>query len=247
MGRAVDFVIKYRPRLRLPTVAPDRKSYFGPDLFQFLRDLARHNERTWFTANKSRYEESVLAPAVRFVEETGPRLARISDHVAFDARPYGGSISRIYRDTRFSKDKSPYKDHVGIHFAHEDATKSEAHLPGFYLHLSPGENMVASGIWHPDPPALKRIRDALVDDALGWKRVRKASPPSGGESYARVPAGYDPDHPFATDLKRKDFFTSVALADADVVAPTFGDTFLTACARIDPLNRFLADAIGVRW
>ena len=220
---------------------------FTPDLFQFLRDLARHNARDWFQANKGRYEASVLGPSVRFVDEVGPQLARLSRHVVADARPFGGSVSRIYRDTRFSKDKSPYRTNVGIHFSHEDAEKSEAHLPGFYLHLAPGESMVASGVWHPDPAGLKRIRDSIVADPPGWRRVLRTSPPSGGESYVRVPPGYDPAHPFADDLRRKDFFATVSFRDTQVTSPAFRRTFVAACRTIDPLNRFLARALGVAW
>jgi uncharacterized protein (TIGR02453 family) len=220
---------------------------FGPDLFGFLRELAKNNNREWFTANKARYEKSVLEPAVRFVEEMGPQLTRFSSHLVADARPFGGSISRIYRDTRFSKDKSPYKTGVGIHFSHEDASKTEDHLPGFYLHLEPAESMVASGIWRPAPPALKRIRDEIVRDSAGWAKVLRTSPPNGGESYARVPAGYDPAHPRAEDLKRKDFFASVGLKDSEVAGGRFESAFLAACTKIDPLNRFLAKATGIPW
>ena len=220
---------------------------FSPELFQFLKELGRNNNREWFTANKRRYEETVLGPSVRFAAEMGPKLARFSPHLTVDARPFGGSISRIYRDTRFSKDKSPYKTNVGIHFAHDRSSDSEQHLPGLYFHIEPGGSMVASGIWRPEPPALKRIRDAIVSDSSGWSRVTRSCPPSGGESYARVPAGFPAGHKFAADLKRKDFFASVEFKDAEVSGLRFDRTFLTACGRIDPLNRFLAEAVGVPW
>src|SRR5918996_1661223 len=142
---------------------------FGPELFRFLRDLEANNDRTWFNANKDRYEREVRDPALDFVEDFAPRLAEISQHFVADPRPSGGSLFRIHRDTRFSKDKSPYKTHVGIHFRHELA--KHAHTPGFYLHLQPGSVFVGVGIWHPDPPALLRIREAIAGDPSAWRRA----------------------------------------------------------------------------
>ncbi len=219
---------------------------FPPDFFRFLRDLKNQNNREWFAEHKTRYERAVLGPAVRFVAELGPKLAEISPRLVWDARPFGGSVSRIYRDTRFSKDKSPYQTAVGIHFSSESSGASEGHLPGFFLHLAPGDSTVYSGIWHPRPPALKQIRDAIVKSPSSWGRIRKRLEIEG-ESYARVPAGYDPGHRFATDLKRKDFFASLSFRDAEVTSPKFPATFLAAARKLDPLNRFVADAIRIPW
>ena len=94
---------------------------FGPELFAFLAELELNNNREWFGANRHRYEEHLLEPALAFIEDFAPRLQKISPHFRADARPSGGSLFRIYRDTRFSKDKSPYKTHVGLHFRHERA------------------------------------------------------------------------------------------------------------------------------
>lgn len=220
-------------------------AYFSPETFRFLKELAKHNDRDWFQANKPRYEEAVLQPAVRFVGDLGARLARSYPHITYDARPFGGSVSRIYRDTRFSKDKSPYRTNVGIHFGHDAG--GDEHLPGFFLHIAPGESVLYSGLWRPDPPQLKRIRDAIVADRKGWAKVRKSSPPVGGESYARVPAGYGSDDEFGEDLRRKDFFASREFTDAEVASGSFDRSFLAGCAQLDPLNSFLAKAVGVEW
>lgn len=219
--------------------------YFTPETFRFLKELAKNNNRDWFQANKSRYEERVLQPAVRFVAELGARLAQSYSHVTYDARPFGGSVSRIYRDTRFSKDKSPYRTNVGIHFGHDAG--GDEHLPGFFLHIAPGESVLYSGMWRPDPRQLSRIRDAIVADRKGWTKVRRTSAPAGGESYARVPSGYAADDPFADDLRRKDFFASSEFTDSEVVAASFGRTFLKGCDGLNPLNAFLAKAVGVEW
>src|SRR5919198_3602122 len=126
---------------------------FTPALFSFLRDLRENNDREWFNANKQRYEDDVKEPALEFVSDFAPLLEEISPHLVADPRPVGGSLFRIYRDTRFSKDKTPYKTHLGAHFFHESAKRAPS-VPGFYLHVQPGESFVAAGIWHPDPKAL---------------------------------------------------------------------------------------------
>ncbi|MCI4342428.1 MAG: DUF2461 domain-containing protein, partial [Thermoplasmata archaeon] len=178
--------------------------------------------------------------------ELGTRLSEISPHVVADPRPFGGSLSRIYRDTRFSKDKSPYRTTIGIHFGHDRAEHGES-LPGFYLHLAPGECFVASGVWRPEPQALGKIRQRIATAPAAWANVLAAGIRLEGESYARVPRGYDPDQRYAEDLRRKDFITSLPLTDSAVSGPQFGASFLRACRKVDPLNRFLAVAIGVPW
>ncbi|WP_434111361.1 TIGR02453 family protein [Methylocaldum sp. GT1TLB] len=109
---------------------------FPEDLFRFLEELSMNNNREWFTANKRRYQTSVVAPVSDFIQAMGERLNRISPHFTADPRPNGGSMFRIYRDTRFSHDKRPYKENVGCHFRH--VTGKSAHALGFYLHLQPG-------------------------------------------------------------------------------------------------------------
>lgn len=147
---------------------------FGPELFSFLVDLREHNDREWFAANKARYEEDVREPAIAFIEDFAPRLATISSHFTADPRPVGGSLFRIHRDVRFSKDKSPYKTSVGIQFRHESA--GNANAPGFYLHLEPGSVFLGGGVWRPDGEALARIRDRIVADPDGWTRATRSGP-----------------------------------------------------------------------
>jgi uncharacterized protein (TIGR02453 family) len=218
----------------------------GPGLLGFLKELELHNDREWFLKNKARYEGAVQEPALRFIRGMGPRLGKLSRHLAADARPFGGSLSRIYRDTRFSKDKRPYKTHVGIHFSHEAAGK-DAHLPGFFLHLAPKESMLAAGVWHPEPAALRKIRGAILATPDRWGPLTRGGLRLGGDSYARVPTGIDPAHRYAEDLKRKDFYATLSLTDSSVASPEFATTIEKACGRLNPLNRFLAGALGVPW
>jgi uncharacterized protein (TIGR02453 family) len=223
---------------------------FGPGLFSYLTDLRSHNDREWFAANRDRYEEELLEPALAFVEAFAPRLEKISPHFRADARPSGGSLFRIYRDTRFSKDKTPYKTNVGIHFRHEQA--KDAHAPGYYLHIGPGEVFAGGGIWHPDTGAATRIREAIVADPERWRRATRTGAFAkrlglGGDTLKRVPSWANADHPFAEDLRRKDFFGGTRLTEDDVVAPGFVDEYARICRAAAPLMQFLCDALDVRY
>jgi uncharacterized protein (TIGR02453 family) len=224
--------------------APER---FTPEFFRFLRELAKHNERNWFQANKGRFDESVQAPTRAFVEAMGPKLQKISRHLVADPRPVGGSIMRIYRDVRFSKDKSPYRTSIGIHFWHDGVTADEEHLPGFFLHLAPGDSWVYAGVWQAAPPHLAKIRTAIAERPGAWKKVRAQVPEIEGESLKRPPPGFDPDHPYIADLKRKGFTTGQTVADSVVTGPRFPEKFVAICRSLDPLNRFLAGAVGVPY
>jgi uncharacterized protein (TIGR02453 family) len=220
---------------------------FGPELFAFLADLRAHNEREWFNANKERYEEHVLEPALAFIEDVGYRLESISPHFRADPRRSGGSLFRIYRDTRFSKDKTPYKTNTGMYFRHEAG--KDAHAPGYYLHLAPGEVFGGGGIWHPDTKALTRIREAIVRDPDRWREATTLAGglELGGDALKRVPTGFAKDHPHAEDLKRKDFFASVRLSEDQATAPGFLDRYTRVCESAAPLMRFLCDALALPY
>jgi uncharacterized protein (TIGR02453 family) len=227
-----------------------QQAHFGPEHFRFLTELKRNNRRDWFEANKQRYEDQVREPARRFIVDIAPALRRLSPHFLADPRPIGGSLFRIYRDVRFSKDKSPYKTHTGIHFRH--SAGKDVHAPGFYLHLEPDNVFVAIGIWHPDGTALARIREAIVTDPAGWKRILDAKRfrehyELGGDMLRRPPRGYDPEHPLIEDLMRKDFVAIAALRESDVVVPGFPKRFSEICRAGGPFMRHLCNAIGVEF
>ncbi len=145
-------------------------SHFSPELFRFLRELAKNNSRDWFQANRQRYETALREPCLRFISDLGPPLRKISRHLVADPRPSGGSLFRIYRDTRFAKDKSPYKTHAGMYFPVRGG--KDVHTPGFYLHLEPSACFAAAGLWHPDSAALAKVREAIVARPAGWKSAR---------------------------------------------------------------------------
>ena len=147
------------------------QAHFTPELFEFLLELRTNNNREWFQANKGRYERHVKEPLLQFIQDFEPSLHSVSTRFIADARANGGSMFRIYRDVRFSKDKSPYKTQAAVQFRHE-AGKS-AHAPGFYLHLDPTEIFVGVGIWRPDSASLAKIRNAIVANPGKWERAAK--------------------------------------------------------------------------
>jgi uncharacterized protein (TIGR02453 family) len=217
---------------------------FGPELFRFLKELKANNDRTWFGENRDRYERVLREPALAFVGDFAPHLHDISPHFVADPRPSGGSLFRIHRDTRFSKDKSPYKPYVGIRFSHERA--KDAHAPGFYLHLQPGSVWAAAGIWHPDAPTLAQIREAIAADPKAWQRATRKLR-LGGESLKRAPAGFDPDHPQIEDLKRKDFIAAVELTQRDACSAGFLERFAGTCREGSQLVRFVCEALALPY
>jgi uncharacterized protein (TIGR02453 family) len=219
---------------------------FTADTFNFLRELRENNDRAWFAQNKHRYETAVRDPALQFISGFGAKLAKISPHLVADPRPVGGSMFRIYRDTRFSRDKSPYKIHIGIHFFHERAKKAPS-VPGFYLHLQPGESFAAAGIWHPDSAALEQLRRSIAADSPEWRDLRKSKLPIEGGSLKRPPRGFPADHRYVEDLKRTDFVTSIRLDDAQLRSPRFAGDFAAACRKMSPMVRFATRALHLPW
>ena len=221
---------------------PDN-AFFCPELFDFLRQLKRHNNREWFAKNKARYENVVRDPALFFISSFEPHLRKLDPNFVADARPTRGSLFRIYRDTRFSPDKRPYKTHIGIHFSH--AKGKNVHAPVFYLHMEPDNCFAAAGVWHPDNSALTKIRTAIVAEPGQWAKVRRKLELEG-DSLKRPPRGFDVNHRFIEDLKRKDFVASVGLTEAQVCGPKFMWDFTVACRTMLPLVEFTTRALGLQ-
>jgi uncharacterized protein (TIGR02453 family) len=225
------------------------QAHFGPELFDFLRALTAHNDRDWFQAHKDDFERHVQQPMLAFIGDFGGPLRKISKHFVADPRPNGGSMFRIYRDTRFSKDKTPYKTHAAAWFKHERA--KDVHAPGFYLHLGPGEVFMGAGVWHPEPATIGKIRDAIVADPKKLTRMLASPKMKGleitGDALKRPPKGYDADHPLIEHLKRKDWVVSVKLEEADATAAGFLDRFAGCCAQVSPMVKYLCEALEVAF
>lgn len=219
---------------------------FPADFFSFFEQLRKNNDRDWFNANKDRFQQSVLEPMSEFITALQPKLAEITKHCIADPKPHGGSMFRIYRDTRFSKDKTPYKTHAACHFRH--AAGKDAHAPGFYVHIDRDEVFFGGGIWAPPAPQLNRIRDFIADNVRSWARIKNAKKVQEaggiqGDSLKRAPRGFDEQHVHIEDLKRKSFYI---MSGADPKAPAkadFVDQVAQGFARAAPLNRFICDAL----
>lgn len=230
-----------------------RQSYFTPAVFKFLRELEQNNDRAWFQANKERYIETIREPAKEFIADFEPRLTNISDHFIADTRTNGGSLMRPYRDTRFSKDKTPYKTNVGIQFRHEAG--KDIHAPGFYLHLEPRACFAGVGLWHPETAVTRKIRQAMNDDPAGWKKAAKgkaftntwSTTQDDDEMLKRVPKELDADHPYADDLRMKSFIAGSRLSQSMVTSNGFDVELARMFQKADNFTRFLCDAIGVAF
>ncbi|HTO56928.1 MAG TPA: DUF2461 domain-containing protein [Pseudomonadales bacterium] len=221
---------------------------FDLSLVGFLDELAQNNERDWFAQNRDRYERLVREPALDFISAMGPHLDKFAPQ--FDAIPkkMGGSLMRVFRDTRFARNKTPYKTNVGIQFRHTQA--KDVHSPGYYLHIEPGRHFLGVGMWHPEPDALAAIRTAIVERPKAWKSARDDAAFArtyslDGAALKRPPRGFPADHPFVEDLKRTDFLGGCTLTDADLFR---GDCVGRIAKRFEaatPLMKFLCRAVGV--
>lgn len=221
-------------------------AHFSPALFAFLRELALNNNRAWFEANRERYAEEVRDPFLRFIGDFAPKLKKISPHYLADPRPVGGSFFRIHRDTRFARDKSPYKTMASAQFRH--ASGKDVHAPGFYLHLEPNQCFVGVGLWHPEPAPLDAVRQAIVQGPRRYRAAVNAPAFSkqwklSGELLKRPPRGYPPEHPLLEELKRKDHTATSRVTEADACRANFLDTISERFAATKPYMRFLATAL----
>jgi len=218
--------------------------YFTPELFRFLSRLKRNNNREWFLRHKDEYESCVKLPALRFIEDFALPLQDLSSHLVADARPSRGSLFRIYRDTRFSSDKRPYKSHVAMRFSHRG---KNVHSPGFYLHLEPDGCFAAAGLWHPEPSTLLKVRTAMVSRPEQWRAVRKLLNWDDAAKLSRPPRGFCSDHEFVEDLKLRDLGCAVEFTDKQVCSPKFISIFTDACRKMSPLAAFLSSAVGLSF
>lgn len=231
-------------------MAPSAFDGFHPQAIQFLDELASHNNRDWFAKHKHRYEADVLEPALQFISSMQEPLSRVSPHFHAIPKRVGGSLMRIYRDTRFSQDKTPYKTNVGIHFRHEKC--KDVHAPGFYVHISPEECFVGCGIWHPDSKSLAKIRKTINKDPAGWKRASRGKAfrkqfKVVGDSLKRPPKGFTAEHPLIDDLKRKDFIVLAELDLDELFDKSLVRTVTSRCKTAKPYVKFLCEALRLKF
>lgn len=186
---------------------------FRAETFSFLAGLTHNNDKAWFEAHRDDYQRHVVEPALALIADLDPVVRALSPHYRGVAKKQGGSLMRVYRDVRFGHDKTPYKTNVGIQLRH-DAGR-DVHAPGFYVHLALDECFVGTGCWHPAPPELLALRQALAQDPRRYFDALEAARFGGlepvGDRAARVPRAFASDHPAAEELKRKDFLVSSPL------------------------------------
>ncbi len=223
---------------------------FTQSTFTFLDELAANNNKAWFEANKGRYESLVREPAFDFIEAMESPLAKFAPNFRAEPKKVGGSLMRVFRDTRFSRDKTPYKTNIGIQFRH--ALGKDIHAPGFYVHIASDECFLAVGCWHPEADALGKLRDRIAQKPDKWFATRDdkkfaAQWQLWGDTLTRPPRGYDVTHPAIEDIKRKDF---VALAPLSINEVTSAGLVKLAGKRFTesaPFMKFLCEALEVPY
>ena len=230
-------------------------SRFRPAALTFLRGLRRHNDREWFEAHRAAYEDDVRAPLAALVEEVDVRLASSAPEIVGDPKR---SLFRIHRDVRFSRDKSPYKTNAACWFYHGDAGRgvgsaTTAHGgAGFYFDIGPTTSTIGGGFWMPPRPTLARIRERIDEEPASLARVLRAPALRryGGLAeeamLARMPRGYDADHPAASLLRYQSFTLGRELTERELFSPRLPDLLAREYGRILPLVRWLNGALGLR-
>lgn len=227
---------------------PDR--YFTRQTFAFLSSLAKNNAREWFEEHKQDYENFVREPALGFIADMAEEMPAISKHFLAVPKKVGGSLMRVQRNLRFSRDKTPYKTNIGIQFRHE--VGKDIHAPGYYVHIEPGECFFAVGLWHPEADILFKIREGILKNGDAWvaardNRIFRKHFSLEGDMLTNAPRGYAKDHPLVEDLKRKDFIGLAILSEAEVTSKNFRALVVERFKQAEPYMRFLCEAVELRF
>lgn len=218
---------------------------FPPEALQFLRDLRKHNNRRWFQARKENYEQLLKAPMAEIIVSIGEAFRRFAPEMVADPKisPY-----RIYRDTRFSADKSPYKTHAAAVFPVRGLPKNAG--PGLYFHVSPDELLMGGGIYMPDPPVLRAVREHIAAHPREFLSIvegtafRKAFGELEGERLKTMPKGFSADQDAAEYLRYKQFLFGKTCPPKLATSPRLLPALLDCFEKGMPLIRFLKEAVG---
>jgi uncharacterized protein (TIGR02453 family) len=227
---------------------------FTKRALSFFRGLARHNEKPWFEAHRDEYETEVRGPMRELIDDLDARFGEFAPEIGGDPKR---SMFRIYRDIRFSKDKSPYKTHAACWFHHLNAERnvgaeSYSGSAGYYFHLEPGgRSMVGAGLWMPPRPQLNELRKAIADDPNGFDRMARSIPRRFGgledeRALKRMPRGYAENHPAAKWLRFQSFTSGRTLTDAQVTSPSLVAFLAREYEALLPLVRWLNGALGFK-
>jgi uncharacterized protein (TIGR02453 family) len=228
---------------------------FRSGTLTFLRGLARNNRKPWFEAHRDQYELLVKAPMLELIEEMDVRLARFAPEIIGDPKR---SMFRIYRDVRFSKDKSPYKTHASCWFYHRDGSRGVGREAsgggaGFYFQIAPGNCFLGGGMWMPPREALNKLRDAIAEDPKRFERLateRRAVRRFGGLSdeamLTRVPRGFAPDHPAARWLRFQSFLFGREITDKQAIGGKLPALLEADFRLMTPLTRWINGVLGLK-
>ena len=214
---------------------------FPSQAIAFFKRLKRNNNRVWFEKHKHEYEEFARMPMQSFIASLQPHFASFAPE--FELSPKR-SIFRIYRDIRFSKDKTPYKTHIAAHFVLRGKEKGFLGS-GYYFHIEPGEVYIGGGIYMPDSDQLKKIRNAIGQHSdeflsiINHRNFKKRFGSLDGNKLQRIPKGYEESHPMAQWLKLKQFFVGVAMPESACHKESLVDAVAAVCKDAAPLVRFL--------
>ena len=221
---------------------------FPPQTFTFLSDLARNNSREWFAEHRADYQSYYVEPALGFIETLGPRLREFASGTKFEPR-VNGSLMRIYRDLRFSADKTPYKTDLDLWFWQGDAKGFDA--PGFFLRMDPHRLILGTGMHHFPKNVLEAYRQAVVDPTKGAElsgvltNMTRAGYNIGGATRKTVPRGFDSKHERAGLLLHEALFAGYeGPVPPEAVTPGFIDVCASHFKALWPLSRWMASALG---
>lgn len=225
-------------------------SGFPKETLRFLKELQQHNNREWFAENKSRYEEFFIGPSLALIDSLKKPLDKIAPLLRVESKRQGGSLMRIYKDTRFSKDKTPYKTNIGIQFQHQSG--KDVHSPGIYFHVAPDECFVGAGIWKPESSVLRKIRTYIDENPIAWRRARQHKSFAAlyelfDDRLKSVPRGFAKDHPLIDDLRLRSFIGSAPLSSKQVESPELVALIIERIKAARPLMTALCDALEVPY
>jgi uncharacterized protein (TIGR02453 family) len=228
---------------------------FSARTLRFLAALRRNNNKAWFESHRDEYEADVRAPMLELIAIMDEKLAALAPEIVGNTKK---SMFRIYRDIRFSSDKSPYKTHASCWFYHRDGdrkvgSQSEGGGAGFYFQIAPGDSFVGGGIWMPPRTVLNRIRAAIDDDPLALERIVRA--PALVRRYGgldeesmlkRMPRGYRDDHKGANWLRHQSFTVGRMLSDDQVTSARLVSLLEADFEVMRPLVRWINAALGLK-
>jgi uncharacterized protein (TIGR02453 family) len=219
-------------------------TYFTPETFKFLRGLKKNNDREWFEARRDMYERAIRQPMLAFIEDINAKLVTFApDHI----RPANKIAMRIYRDTRFSKNKLPYKTQIPAWWSRRGLEKTSG--GGYYLHVNPNEVLIAGGVYMPERDQLLRIRTWMADNHSAYRKLLKRAMSTSGlslsndEALTRMPKGFPADHPADDLLRAKNWGVSVSLPAELATSPQLLSEIIKRMKAAAPLVDALNNAI----